>query len=240
MASMAARQTVVELRQYTLRPGQREVLIDIFDSRLVESQEAVGMSVIGQFRDLDRPDRFVWLRGFDDMDERARSLAEFYGGPVWRANSAEANATMVDTDDVLLLRPAGPGSAFQLNGATRSEAAAGYVEATILHLDDADQASAVRGLEQEVAPAIAESGGKLLGYFVTEPAENTFPSLPVREGEDVLVWFTGFAEPADGAARREAALRLGPKRPPEVLRLEPTTRSLLDGQSSPQRERSAR
>jgi hypothetical protein len=50
---------IVELRQYTLRPGEREVLIDIFDRELVESQEAVGMSLIGQFRDLDDPDRFV-------------------------------------------------------------------------------------------------------------------------------------------------------------------------------------
>jgi NIPSNAP len=239
MSTMAARQTVVELRQYTLRPGQREVLVELFDSMLIESQEAVGISVIGQFRDLERPDRFVWLRGFENLDERARSLAEFYGGPVWRAHSAEANATMVDTDDVLLLRPAGPGSAFRLNGADRAGDAAGFVEATILHLDGADQASAVHGLEQEVAPAIAGSGGKLLGYFVTEPAKNTFPGLPVREGEDVLVWFAGFAELPDDAARREAALRLGLTRPPEVLRLEPTTRSLLDGQSR-QRERSAR
>jgi hypothetical protein len=239
MAAMTARQTVVELRQYTLHPGQREVLVELFDARLIESQEAVGISVIGQFRDLDRPDRFVWLRGFDDMKVRARSLAEFYGGPVWRANSAEANATMVDTDDVLLLRPVGPGSTFRLNDATRSNGAAGFVEATILHLDGADQAAAVRGLEQEVAPVIAESGGTLLGYFVTEPAENTFPRLPVREGEDVLVWFAGFAERRNGAARREAAMRLAPKRRLEVLRLEPTTRSLLDGQSSPQPERSA-
>jgi hypothetical protein len=239
MSTMAARQTVVELRQYTLRPGQREVLVELFDSMLIESQEAVGISVIGQFRDLERPDRFVWLRGFENLDERARSLAEFYGGPVWRAHSAEANATMVDTDDVLLLRPAGPGSAFRLDGADRSEDAAGFVEATILHLDGADQRSAVHGLEQEVAPAIAGSGGKLLGYFLTEPAKNTFPGLPVREGEDVLVWFAGFAELPDDTARREAALRLSLTRPPEVLRLEPTTRSLLDGQSR-QRERSAR
>ena len=236
---MAARQTVVELRQYTLRPGRREVLVELFDAKLIESQEAVGISVIGQFRDLDRPDRFVWLRGFENLDERTRSLGEFYGGPVWRAHSAEANATMVDTDDVLLLRPAGPGSAFRLNGADRSEDAAGFVEATILHLDGADQRSAVHGLEQVVAPAIAESGGKLLGYFVTEPARNTFPALPVREGADVLVWFAGFAELSDDTARLEAALRLGLNRPPEVLRLEPTTRSLLDGQSL-QRERSAR
>ena len=51
------RYPVVELRQYTLRPGQRDVLIDLFDREFVESQEATGMAIVGQFRDLDDPDR---------------------------------------------------------------------------------------------------------------------------------------------------------------------------------------
>ena len=58
------RYPVVELRQYTLRPGQRDVLIGLFDREFVESQEAAGMAIVGQFRDLDDPDRFVWIRGF--------------------------------------------------------------------------------------------------------------------------------------------------------------------------------
>ena len=53
---------IVELRQYTLHPGQRDVLISLFDRALVESQEELGMTILGQFRDLDNPDRFVWLR----------------------------------------------------------------------------------------------------------------------------------------------------------------------------------
>ena len=80
------RYPVVELRQYTLHPGQRDVLIDLFDREFVETQEAVGMAVLGQFRDLDDPDRFVWLRGFDDMPRRAQALGRFYGGPVWKAH----------------------------------------------------------------------------------------------------------------------------------------------------------
>ena len=32
---------------------------DLFDRELVESQEALEMKVIGQFRDVDDPDRFV-------------------------------------------------------------------------------------------------------------------------------------------------------------------------------------
>ena len=84
---------VVELRQYTLHPGQRDTLIELFDREFVESQEACGMRVIGQFRDLDNPDRFVWLRGFANMRARDTALRAFYGGPVWAAHRATANAT---------------------------------------------------------------------------------------------------------------------------------------------------
>ena len=100
---------VVELRQYTLHPGKRDALIDVFERHLVESQEETGMNIIGQFRDLDRPDHFVWMRGFDDMEARRQALETFYNGPVWHAHRDAANATMIDSDDVLTAapRPAG-------------------------------------------------------------------------------------------------------------------------------------
>jgi hypothetical protein len=55
---------VVELRQYTLKPGQRDVLINLFEREFIEPQEALGMTIVGQFRDRRSPDRFVWLGGF--------------------------------------------------------------------------------------------------------------------------------------------------------------------------------
>ncbi|HJV62705.1 MAG TPA: hypothetical protein VJ743_17285, partial [Albitalea sp.] len=51
---------VIELRQYTLHRGRRETLISLFEREFVESQEALGMHVLGTFRDLDAMDRFVW------------------------------------------------------------------------------------------------------------------------------------------------------------------------------------
>src|SRR5213596_2430523 len=63
---------VVELRQYALHPGKRDVLIDLFDREFIEPQETLGMNILGQLRDLDDPDRFVWLRGFRDMASRAK------------------------------------------------------------------------------------------------------------------------------------------------------------------------
>src|SRR5262249_34890767 len=119
---------VLELRQYTLHPGGRDVLIDLFDREFVEPQEAVGMHVVGQFRDLDDPDRFVWLRGFTDMISRADALAAFYGGPVWQAHRGAANATMVDSDNVLLLRPVYPGAGFPRPRSPRSPLGAGAGE----------------------------------------------------------------------------------------------------------------
>src|SRR5947209_5674345 len=67
--------TVIELRQYTLHPGRRETLIALFEEKLVP-QLAAGMRLLGQFRDLDHADRFVWLRGFSDMPARTRALRE--------------------------------------------------------------------------------------------------------------------------------------------------------------------
>ncbi len=142
---------IVELRQYTMHPGRRDVLIDLFDREFIESQEALGIRVIGQFRDLDRPDYFVWLRGFPDMESRLQALTTFYS---------------------------------------------------------------------------------------TSP--NTFPALPVREGEQVFVWFAmvrAAAEYEESVAAIERSVRWKAevegglarwvRRAPEVLRLAPTGRSRL-------------
>ena len=92
---------VVELRQYTLHPGRREELITLFEREFIHTQQALGLHVLGIFRDADDADRFVWLRGFANMAARRAALEAFYGGPVWQRHRNAANATMIDSDDVL-------------------------------------------------------------------------------------------------------------------------------------------
>jgi quinol monooxygenase YgiN len=198
---------VVELRQYTLRPGQRDVLIELFDREFLETQEAVGMRVFGQFRDADDPDRFVWVRGFENMVSRRAALAAFYAGPAWKANSAAANATMVDSDNVLLLRPRGPG--FELPDASDRPSMQSPAPNSVI--------VAVLARPGEFAP----DGGEDMAVFETEDAENTFPALPVRTGEQFVITFRRF-EGRDEAA--EFAARCGAV---AHLTLLPTTRSQL-------------
>ncbi|WP_343640113.1 NIPSNAP family protein [Roseateles sp.] len=96
---MADDHPIYELRQYKIAKGQRERFMRLFDEAFVDSQEAVGMRLYGQFADLDDQDRFVWIRGFDDMASRQRALTEFYTGPVWQARRGEANPLLVDNDN---------------------------------------------------------------------------------------------------------------------------------------------
>ena len=226
---------VIELRQYTLKPGQREALIDVFDRHFVESQEAVGMTIVGQFRDTRRADRFVWIRGFSDMASRHRALERFYGGPVWAAHKAAANDTMLDVSDVLLLRPARPETGFQVDGdpptATTQARRHATVLAGIYALAAPPADPLVARFEREVAPRLHAHGIEIKGLFVTETAPNTFTRLPVREGQHVLVWVGTVErrEASPGQLEKLATLSALGNDVPTVLDLEPTSRSLLGG-----------
>jgi quinol monooxygenase YgiN len=226
---------LVELRLYRLHPGKRDELIELFEREFVESQEEQGMKVIGTFIDLDRPDRFVWLRGYSDMASRLAGLTAFYGGPVWQANRAAANATMIDSDNVFLLRSFGGVGEFELppsRPAAGADAPAGLVTATIYHLKS-PQAGAAKLFEEQVRPGLEAAGIQLLATFTPEESPNNFPPLPVREGEAVLIWFAAFADEADHVAHQSAidhaAKLFAPllSGDPELLRLQPTARSLI-------------
>jgi quinol monooxygenase YgiN len=206
-----SRAALVELRQYRLHPGRRDELIALFEAELLETQEEAGMAMLGQFRDLDEPDRFTWLRGFGDMATRAEALGRFYYGPVWRAHREAANATMASSDDVLLLRPAAPAPALE-TAAPRppGAAASGFVAVGI--------GPAATSVPRD---AVRAAGGTVIAELRTEPSPNSFPQLPVREGEDVAVWLAACPD----RAALEAVAGLGS----EVRRLAPTERSGLQG-----------
>ncbi len=214
---------ILELRQYTLKPGTRDVLIDLFEREFVESQEELGMDLIGTFRDADDPDRFVWLRGFPDMESRANSLAAFYGGPVWKANRNAANDTMIDSDNVLLLRSAWDGAGFPKGGMRAPLGATalpeGMIMANICYVPASVTEMFVAAFRNAAMP-------NMIAAFVTEASENTFPALPVREGEHVFVWFSLCADRAAASVLPpELAHQLS--KPVETLRLIPTARSRL-------------
>jgi hypothetical protein len=183
---------VVELRRYTLHPGERDTLIGLFEREFVEPQEAVGAHVLATWIDLDDPDAFVWLRGFRDMDTRARALKAFYGGPVWGEHREAANKTMIDSDNVLLLRP----------------------DSVPLELGGTGPLALVTRFG-----AGFRDDPRAIARFRSEEAPNNYPGLPVREGVKAIVSLVRFGDAperdrhVDGARSHGAeAFRVAPTR----------------------------
>ena len=227
---------VVELRQYRMVPGGRDGFVALFDREFVDSQEALGTRMVGQFRDLDDPRRFVWIRAWPDLKRRLAGLDGFYSGDFWKARRGEANSLIDDNDNVLLLRPASPGHGF---APTEKPARDGLVVATIYYLWKEPAEGFAALFDAEVRPQLEVAGLPVIAAFTPEPTPNDYPRLPVRQGERVFVWFTRVDNPAayDAALGRldgQAAYRaVRPKlldaqeRAPQVLRLAPTPRSKL-------------
>lgn len=228
--------SVVELRQYTLHAGARQTLISLFESEFIQPQQTLGMPVFGPFRDLDDANRFVWMRGFPDMPERKRMLAAFYGGPVWMAHRQAANATMLDSDNVLLLRPEPAARTASGSGVQRHN----LLIANIHYLTSSAIEEFASFFEHSMRPRLAETGAHVFASFRTEDAPNTFPKLPVREGETVFVWLAALPD-MDHYRQHLATLHAGPDwrehasenvlhqlaRKPEVLLLAPTPHAQL-------------
>lgn len=228
----------LELRRYRMKPNRRDDLIALFEREFIESQEACGMVPIGHFRDLDDDDAFVWLRGFPRFDDRAAALGAFYiDSDAWKAHRDAANDTMIDSDDVLLLRPARPNSGFDLREFRRPSkddpdvpARFTWVSAVLLNAPASE--ATIATFESSALPLLHEAASGT-SYFVSELRANAFPRLPVREGEHAFVSCGTCATLDEVQACREIIdARFVPSlvedvRNVEFFRLRPARRSLL-------------
>ena len=225
---------VIELRQYTMKAGRRDEFAGFFDREFVETQEACGIRVLGQFRERGRPDYYVWLRGFESMAIRGEALPKFYTGPTWHALRDRANDMMVDSDDVLLLKPVSAQDGIpQIETRPRTDDARaggaqagrdGRDERVDRHdRDDCDDRGLVLAtiylltapvddrfrahFDEHVAAAANRAGAASLARFETDDTPNNYPRLPLRAGEHAFVWFTTFADGAALHAYRDALAR---------------------------------
>jgi hypothetical protein len=108
------------------------------------------------------------------------------------------------------------------------------------HRDERGTLAFADFFDRQARPVLTEAGATPLASLQTEHAENTFPALPVRTGENVFAWLARFPSPAlldDHLCRIErsaqwrdrvlpalSALITGA---PQRLRLVPTARSEL-------------
>jgi hypothetical protein len=165
---------------------------------------------------------------------------------VWLAHRAAANATMIDSDNVRLLRPARPTWTLTTPPMPRPAHDAEPTPTTALHvltlcaLPAPADAAFARWFERDVLPLLREAGVMPCAVFETEPAPNDYPRLPVRTDEHVWAWLTRVPDAAAWTRAQQhlqastawtervaARLRGHSAHAPLTLRLQPAPRSLL-------------
>jgi hypothetical protein len=215
---------IIELRRYTFHPGRRDAFIDLFETRFIEAQEAVGARVPGMFRIEGAPDQVVWMRGFTHYAARRPALEHFYGGPIWQFHRDACNETLIDNDDVHLLRAIAPAGGIPLQRRRPGPGEAVPARPYRLLISELRYPEALGTYHLWLRLFLRKAGCDPLASLGTLPAENNYPRLPVWENRTVHVALF----PAEGdVPRLPAELRAALRTEPEALLLHPTDRSQL-------------
>lgn len=230
---------VVELRRYDIAPGQRERFVRYFDTYFPEAFEQLDCMVFGQFEDRAALTRFVWLRGYRDINARPIVDSAFYYGPVWREHRVKVNALLPGaSDNVLLLRPLNPDTGIPVLPAVdpvdAAQNARGVMVAQIFAVKKGDEESFAEKAQATFA-RYHDASVQAVGVLVTLDVPNNFPQLPIRTDGPFLVWlglvkddaalarFEPLATQTEQALAGSGMLRGTPER----LVLDPTQRSRL-------------
>ena len=229
---------VIEFRRYTIKEGEREHFAEYFESYFPEAFQQMGAIVFGQFFERKNPVGFTWMRGFKNTDTRAIINSSFYYGPLWREHASTMNSLMVDSDNVLLLRPLSTERGVPVLPAVdpieEGKRAQGVVLAEIFSVK-LNSVDAFARRAEETFASYRAAGAREAGVLVTLDVPNNFPQLPVRTDGPYLVWlgivkdktlepqFASLMERSTQPLSATGLLRSAP----ELVILDPTHRSRL-------------
>lgn len=188
---------VLELRNYVTKPGQRDKFISYFETNFIDSQNALGGYILGQFRVQAADDNFFWMRGFNDMASRSRYLPEFYRGAFWKQHRSDANAMLINNDNVYLLKPLSlsedqPDTAVNSNefGKRKGLVVIDY------YVANTRLKELIEYFKSKYLPFLKGHDVSTTSW-VSELTENDFPGLPVFQDKNLLVTITTFKNEAE-------------------------------------------
>jgi len=93
-----------ELRQYRIKPGQRDRWVKLMEEQIIPFQIAKGMVVIGSFVGQEDPDLYVWIRRFESEEERKQLYQAVYESNYWKNEITPQVDEMLDRESIQVTR----------------------------------------------------------------------------------------------------------------------------------------
>lgn len=93
-----------EIRRYQVRPGRRDEWVRYMEDTIIPFQVEQGMSVVASFVDEEDPDGYVWIRRFEDEQDRDALYTKVYESDRWQAELAPVVKGFLLMDQIKVTR----------------------------------------------------------------------------------------------------------------------------------------
>jgi len=187
---------VLEIRNYLLKPNSTDTFSDFFHQKFVEPMHKLGGFTLGEFKIDNSNDRFVWFRGFKDMNTRIKFLNDFYcESTAWKENGKKANEMMINSDNVYLLKPLHKSVNLKTNKSC-----------TVIdfYICNNTIEKVIELFHTEYISFLKTINITDISFWVSEMKENDFPRLPVFQDKNLLVMISNYENKSDYEAKQQA------------------------------------
>ena len=101
-----------ELRLYRTWPGQRENWVRFMEDEIIPFQIAQGMVIEGRFVCQEEDDLYVWIRRFNNEDQRNELYKAVYESDFWCHEISPRIPEMLDRSKIVVHRLEGTLASF--------------------------------------------------------------------------------------------------------------------------------
>ena len=214
--------TVLELRNYLLMPNTAGRFKKYFNAYFVAPMHNLGGFTLGQFK-IDRVnDRFVWFRGFKDMETRVKFLNDFYvHSKTWKDFGKGANDMMINSDNVYLLRPLATSISANFLDSSHKIVVMNFYSCN----STLDKVIAL--FNTKYIPYLESIEVNNTTLWVSEMQENDFPRLPAFQDKNLLVSIASFENKKEYQIKQKLIDEMSNELKKSMLQLITTQNDLL-------------
>ncbi|MCU1686596.1 MAG: family containing protein [Amycolatopsis sp.] len=93
-----------EIRRYQVKPGRRDEWVRYMEETIMPYLIERGMSVTASFLDEEDENGYIWIRRFEDEQERDELYAAVYESDRWQREISPVVSDLVLLDEITVTR----------------------------------------------------------------------------------------------------------------------------------------
>ena len=90
-----------ELREYRTQPGERENWVKFMEEEIIPFQVSKGMVIIGSFVGQEEDDLYIWMRRFENEEQREKLYKAVYESDTWKNDIAPKIPAMMNREKIV-------------------------------------------------------------------------------------------------------------------------------------------